>query len=447
MMKITSFRHLANIITVTRIMGVVSIFWLTPYKTNLILLWTVIIYTFVSLTDFLDGWVARRLNIVSDVGKILDPLADKILVLVFLPLLEMQVISSFPVFIILAREFAIMALRVVSAKNGTIISATFAGKLKTAFTLPVCGILLARVPVYEMDVPAILEPLEFLRVWILGLPQWSINLLIYITVVITIWSFLDYFGSFIWQRYVQKYGGDEERAKKSLRTLVPNTVTMLNFLCGTIAAVVAAFGQYHLAVLLILFGILLDALDGTLARKLNVFSKWGSKFDSKADVMSFGIAPAVVIFRLVTNYAMPQSIIAGFILGIAYFAAVYYRLNRFDKSGGHSLYFTGLPSPIGSAIVILAAISEYLSSIYTFAPIVIIVCVLMVSRIPYMHNIASKKTFLRYLRIPTLIFFGLTIINLLKLRLAYQFYVYEVLFCLTLVYVVSPVFYRSKIKG
>ena len=134
--------QLANIITVMRIFGVGIIFWMTPYTTNLTQITVIILYTVICLTDFLDGWIARRLKIESELGKILDPLADKILVLLFLPLLEMQVITSFPVFIILAREFAMMGLRVYSVQQGgDSIPAQFTGKLKTAFTFPVCGIL------------------------------------------------------------------------------------------------------------------------------------------------------------------------------------------------------------------------------------------------------------------------------------------------------------------
>ncbi|MEK7298256.1 MAG: CDP-alcohol phosphatidyltransferase family protein, partial [Candidatus Margulisiibacteriota bacterium] len=111
-------KQLANLITLSRILGVSIIFWLTPYHTNLWQLWAVTFYIFVCATDYLDGWVARRLNIVTNLGKMLDPLADKILILVFLPLLEMGVISSFPVFLILMREFAILGVRIVSVQDG-----------------------------------------------------------------------------------------------------------------------------------------------------------------------------------------------------------------------------------------------------------------------------------------------------------------------------------------
>ena len=76
-------QHIPNLITITRIIGVSFIFWLTPYTTDFWQVWIAVGYIAVCLTDFLDGWIARKLNSESDLGKILDPLADKILVLVF----------------------------------------------------------------------------------------------------------------------------------------------------------------------------------------------------------------------------------------------------------------------------------------------------------------------------------------------------------------------------
>ena len=192
--------QLANIVTALRIIGVGFIFWLTPYHSNFMLITVAMVYTVICLTDFLDGWLARRLKIVSEVGKVLDPLADKILVLLFLPLLEMQVITSFPVFIILAREFAMMGLRIFSVQSGGgSIPAQFSGKLKTALTLPVCGILFARVPVNVVELPYVLQPLEVLRVWILSWPSGVVLVLVYSVVAVTVWSFIDYFDQFLWR--------------------------------------------------------------------------------------------------------------------------------------------------------------------------------------------------------------------------------------------------------
>lgn len=434
------FRHLANIITLSRVLGVFVIFFLTPFTTNFWLITIVFIYIFACVTDFFDGWVARRFSIVSDLGKILDPLADKILVLVFLPLLQMQAIAAFPVFIILAREYAIMALRIILAKNGTIVAANFSGKIKTAVTLPVCGILFARIPVQEVThLPLLYVPFNELRRWIITWPTWVFTVLIWATVLVTIWSFFDYFGEYLWQEYVRKAGGDEEKAKRILRSLIPNAFSLLNLACGASAAVLAWFKYYHFAVLLVILGILFDALDGPLARKLDASSQLGAKLDSKADFVSFGITPAIIIYQIFSiNASFLWVLWIGVFLAFAYYASVQYRLKRFDETG-HTDYFEGLPSPVGAGLVLVAAISPYLHHLRFFVPLVIMTSLLMISRISYPHmSIARKKNFFKFVGVFGLIFTILTILKLMGDQTAYHSYVYEILFGLICVYVASP---------
>ena len=187
------------------------------------------VYTVICLTDFLDGWLARRLKIVSEVGKVLDPLADKILVLLFLPLLEMQVITSFPVFIILAREFAMMGLRIFSVQSGGgSIPAQFSGKLKTALALPVCGILFARVPVNVVELPYVLQPLEVLRVWILSWPSGVVLVLVYSLLRLQFGRLLIILIIFLWGLYLKRWDNDEFKARQALRSIVPNLFSVLN---------------------------------------------------------------------------------------------------------------------------------------------------------------------------------------------------------------------------
>ena len=89
-----------------------------------------------SISDFLDGYIARHYNQVSDFGKFLDPLADKLLVtacmMIFVGWGRMP---SWVVFIVIAREFAISGLRMVAASNGTVIAAGWSGKIKTSCTM------------------------------------------------------------------------------------------------------------------------------------------------------------------------------------------------------------------------------------------------------------------------------------------------------------------------
>ena len=99
------------------------------------------VFALASLSDFIDGQIARRCNQVTDFGKFLDPLADKLLVTSCLIIFVGQGrMLDWIVFIVVAREFAISGLRMVAANNGKVIAAAWSGKIKTASTM--VGLLL-----------------------------------------------------------------------------------------------------------------------------------------------------------------------------------------------------------------------------------------------------------------------------------------------------------------
>lgn len=435
-------KNLANIITFARILGVALIFWFTPFNEALVSLYVISIYILISATDFLDGWIARKLKIVSDFGKVLDPLADKLLILVFLPLLSMQVIASFPVFIILAREFSIMAIRVLSAKQGIIIPAKFSGKLKTALTFPLCGILFGRVTVNEShNIPLFLKPLDILRQWVYSCPQIIIDVLIWATVFVTIWSFIDYLKDFFLEQSLKKAKGNKEEARKKMLAIIPAVITLLNFSCGIFAIFFAIFHTLEIAVACILIGMFLDAIDGKIARKLNVMSQLGETLDTKADLISFGLAPAFIIFKLFYSFEGNLNVALSIILGVLFFASVYYRLKRFTDSG-HSHIFDGFPSPIGAAVVVLSCVSfMILQSYFLLLFIILFTMYLMVSKIPYFHvGYAGRHTYLKYFVAPSLTVFFLVIFMLLGVPFLNNFYLVEILLVFTLIYLTSPLF-------
>ena len=94
------------------------------------------IFVAASLTDFIDGYIARKYNQVSDFGKFLDPLADKLLTIACMCMLcEWSMMPAWALMIVLTREFAVTGLRLVAVQNGTVIAAGWSGKVKTASTM------------------------------------------------------------------------------------------------------------------------------------------------------------------------------------------------------------------------------------------------------------------------------------------------------------------------
>lgn len=105
--------------------------------------WALLVFAAASITDALDGRIARSRNLVTSFGKFLDPLADKVLVISALVcFVELGLCSAVPVIIIIAREFMVSGLRLVTAGEGVVVPANIWGKLKTAFTMGTIVIML-----------------------------------------------------------------------------------------------------------------------------------------------------------------------------------------------------------------------------------------------------------------------------------------------------------------
>ena len=106
-----------------------------------------LIFVIASVTDFFDGFIARQWNQMTKLGSILDPLADKMLVLAgFIGLLVMGRAGAFAVFLILSREFFITGLRVVAVAEGKEVASTMSGKVKTVMQMIAIGFLLMNWP-------------------------------------------------------------------------------------------------------------------------------------------------------------------------------------------------------------------------------------------------------------------------------------------------------------
>ena len=110
------------------------------------------VFIIASLTDYIDGYIARKYKQVSDFGKFLDPLADKLLTIAAMTMFcEWAMMSAWALMIVLTREFAVTGLRLVAAPKGTVIAAGKSGKLKTASTMIcICLMLFGVPPVFNL---------------------------------------------------------------------------------------------------------------------------------------------------------------------------------------------------------------------------------------------------------------------------------------------------------
>lgn len=104
------------------------------------------IFIIASLTDYLDGMIARKYNLVTNFGKFMDPLADKLLVsAAMIALVEMGRIPSYVVIIIISREFIISGFRLIASDNGVVIAASYWGKFKTVFQMLMVCLMIANI--------------------------------------------------------------------------------------------------------------------------------------------------------------------------------------------------------------------------------------------------------------------------------------------------------------
>jgi CDP-diacylglycerol--glycerol-3-phosphate 3-phosphatidyltransferase len=163
--------NVPNVLTVLRILLVPVLVVALLNKTPNGDLLAAIVFAVASLTDAIDGYLARRRQSITTFGKLMDPLADKLLVIgALLTLVSLNRVAPWVAMVIIAREFAVTALRMAATQQGLVMAASTLGKLKTCAQVAMVMALIA-VP---------------------GRPLW-VELVVYATVAITVLSGADYF--------------------------------------------------------------------------------------------------------------------------------------------------------------------------------------------------------------------------------------------------------------
>lgn len=172
-----------NSLTLFRVVAVPLLILLMLFDNRICGIIAALIFSAAAITDYFDGYVARRYGLVSNLGKVLDPLADKLLISsAFIMLISLGRVPAWAVCIILGRELAVTGLRNVIAAHGQDVSASMLGKYKTGFQIAAVIPLLIHFKYFGLDFQAI------------G------TVLFWIAVAITVWSGADYFIRF--QKYI-----------------------------------------------------------------------------------------------------------------------------------------------------------------------------------------------------------------------------------------------------
>ncbi|OYQ31542.1 CDP-diacylglycerol--serine O-phosphatidyltransferase [Niveispirillum lacus] len=178
----------------------------------------------------------------------------------------------------------------------------------------------------------------------------------------------------------------------SINKLLPNMLTMLNLASGMTAIRFAMEGKWQEAVIAIAVAAVFDMLDGRIARMLNAQSKFGEELDSLSDVVSFGVAPAMILYLWSLDDARTLGWMAALLMGVC--AAL--RLARFNTMLGAAAekpafaynYFTGVPAPAGAFLALLPLIATleagpgWFDSPWIVAPWTVAVAGLMISAVP-----------------------------------------------------------------
>jgi CDP-diacylglycerol---serine O-phosphatidyltransferase len=165
-----------------------------------------------------------------------------------------------------------------------------------------------------------------------------------------------------------------DQTVKKLKTQTANVLTLTNLALGGFAIIFGLNGNLNLSLLLIFVAALADRFDGMVARKFNIESELGKQLDSMSDIISFGVAPALLLYQgILFEFGAPGAFFTVFYIGCGAF-----RLARFNISENDG-YFTGLPITAAGCLATLSFLAKPYLPPQVFLFLLIILSFLMVS--------------------------------------------------------------------
>ena len=216
-------------------------------------------------------------------------------------------------------------------------------------------------------------------------------------------------------------------SNKKTRMILPNAITLIGVCIGLTSIKFAIDGKFVIAIIAILFAGLMDALDGRIARLIKGTSKMGKELDSLGDVISFGVAPALIMYFWNLQYLDKL----GWFVCLIYVVCVALRLARFninsdEEPSWKDNFFEGMPSPAGGIIVLMPLIFSFsgYGSFFTkinydiVVPLFfIVVSILLISTIPTysFKKIVIARSLTKFLLFGIVLFFGALLVYTFKI--------------------------------
>ncbi|MDR1459663.1 MAG: CDP-diacylglycerol--serine O-phosphatidyltransferase [Bacteroidales bacterium] len=207
-----------------------------------------------------------------------------------------------------------------------------------------------------------------------------------------------------------------------MKKQIPNIITLLNLSCGCVAILLATKGHLKEAAIMVLLASVFDFFDGLAARILHVKSNTGKELDSLADMVSFGVAPAAMMYCLylgtgICTYCLYDIFIIPALLSILFPCFVALRLAKFNLDARQTEIFYGLPSPAAAFVLVsFAFFAHNTYSFFVYTVVILFLCVFMLANVPLLSlkfkNFSLGNNIFRYI----LVCAGIVLIILLQFR-------------------------------
>lgn len=324
----------------------------------------VIFLIITALTDYWDGLVARKMNIVTKIGPLADQMMDKMVYCIIFPAISVGImkvdgeknidhviLALILCVTMLVRDHYVSFLRSIATRHNVDSGVKEIGKIRTFLALPTSCVMFGYC--FCRGQPEDIFYFNSIFIWIQHIEVRMVMIVEIALLIINVVSAISYtrlYGAVL----LTEICGDDEIARKKVLSIFPNMLTLMNAIMGISAAMLSFRGKYHIGFILLISAAIFDKLDGAAARKLGLTEDPlpgeknitpGMILDDIADFISFCVAPAAITYAYLRGHSYAPLLL--FYVGLGFCRLIYFTIDKRPIVG----FFKGLPSPAGALLV------------------------------------------------------------------------------------------------